>query len=452
MALEAINLSGDDRLNSEVRLSWFGTDRDGFVVGFEISLDNTNWDYTTTQDSTFIFNIPPGQDTVDIDFYVRAIDNNNNTDATPAFIRVPLKNTPPEVEFNNDRGPADTAFIASTFFWNASDPDGDQTVERVFMKFNEGTWTEVDKNQTLISFVVDTGVANGDATASIYYGAQNNAETFTIDGLKVNDQNVLYIKAEDIAGAESQWDTSSTFYLKNKTAGANLLWISAHSPNITQQYRNDLDSLGATITYDLLDYGVNFGINQPKYWNPTFKLVLNLYDKVFINAPSTKFTNSITGQTELLLSFMAPIIQDYTSNGGKSFVTTVFGDPMEDLSLVAGAFPIEGLVVSSGQIRLFTDSALVPSDTVAGYPMLNPNSVLFGFLPIIKSVDSEDFYRAQLTKVQGWQGDNLIATRRSISNELRQVFFALELHNFNGDNASKGERRRLIKTVLIDDL
>lgn len=117
ISYEAINLTGQNRLNSSVRLTWYGTDADGYITGYELSLDNQNWSFTTTQDSVFLFDIPPGADSADISFFVRAIDNDGNTDETPAFLNVPLINTPPDAAFLDDRGPSDTAFIAATFFW-----------------------------------------------------------------------------------------------------------------------------------------------------------------------------------------------------------------------------------------------------------------------------------------------------------------------------------------------
>ena len=89
ISFEAINLSGDNRLNSSVQLSWFGTDPDGYVEAYEWSIDGNQWNYTQKQDSIFTFDIPVGQDSVDIDFYVRSIDNDGNLDPSPAYLKVP---------------------------------------------------------------------------------------------------------------------------------------------------------------------------------------------------------------------------------------------------------------------------------------------------------------------------------------------------------------------------
>ena len=69
--LSSINRSGSDRLNAIVDMRWSGEDKDGYIVGYEISFDNINWSYTTDQDSVFRFSINNGSDTTDINFYVR---------------------------------------------------------------------------------------------------------------------------------------------------------------------------------------------------------------------------------------------------------------------------------------------------------------------------------------------------------------------------------------------
>lgn len=432
ISISAINLSGDNRLNSEVRLSWFGTDLDGFVEGFEISLDQQNWDYTTAQDSTFIFPLGVGQDTADIDFYVRAIDNEGLVDPSPAYLKVPLKNTIPQAEFDNDRGPGDSVFMVSTFYWTASDPDGNETLEKVFVKFNNGTWTEISKSQNLISFLVDTSVASGAATAQVYYGRKTTPESFTIDGLEVNGDNYLYVKSVDIAGAESEVDTADVFYLKNKTAGVNTLWINGHVSLVADQYRNILNNAG--VVYDFLDYGSNMGASQPIYWDPTFRITVSIYDKVFINAPSSKFPNTVTGENTTLLNYIGRSMEAFHTAGGKSFTTCALEARSADLENVAGPFPIENTENSNGFTRVSNDSLVYSVSSNPIYPNIQPTNIQLGIVPIIRSADSEPFYRAQLSKFGGWTGDNLVATvRRDGSNKISQAFFAIELHNYDVD-------------------
>lgn len=430
LSVSIIDLSGDDRLNSKVRMSWFGTDLDGFVEAYEFSLDNQNWTYTTIQDSIFIFPLEIGQDTTDIDFYVRSIDNEGLTDPTPAYLRIPLKNSAPEASFDHDRGPKDSAFCVSTFYWRASDPDGNETLEKIFLKFNDGTWTEIARNQNLISFLVDTAITSGPATGQIYYGRNPNAETFTIDGLLPNAENVLYIKSVDLAGAESSVDTSNAFYLKNKTPGVNTLWLNGHVASVAQQYRGFLNSAG--VTYDFLDYGSDMGAYQPIYWDPTFKIILSLYDKLFLNAPSSLFPNTVTGENTILLNYIGRSVEEFHDKGGKSFTTcALLARNLEDLENVAGPFAIENTENSTGFTRMVPDSSIYNVIDTIRFPKIKSEFFQTGVVPIIKSADSEVFFKGQLTKFQGWTGDNVIGTiRRGSDTKISQVFIAVELHNY----------------------
>jgi hypothetical protein len=140
------------------------------------------------------------------------------------------------------------------------------------------------------------------------------------------------------------------------------------------------------------------------------------------------------------------MIANFNSNNGKSFVTTILS-PATDIQTLGIGFPIEGVVTSAGQARLTNDSSMVPVDTVS-YPRLSPDGTLAGIVPMIRSIDSEVFYRAQLTKLNNWQGDNLIASLRRRNGNVQQVFFATSLHRFAGNPT---ELQRLFDQILQDD-
>lgn len=432
ISFDEINLSGDDRLNSSVRLSWYGSDVDGFIEGYEISLDQVNWTFTTTTDSLFTFDIPPGQDSVDIDFYVRAIDNEGLTDPSPAYLQVPLINSPPTAAFIDERGPNDTAFIASTFFWTAGDPDGDNTVEEVQIKINQGPWVTIDQNQNLITFLPDTSIQSGPAEAQIYYGTSTAPSSQSINGLVVNDTNRVYIRSVDIAQAVSKIDTSAPFYFRPKTSGVKTLWLSGHTELITAEYRSYLDAV--SVNYDLYDLGAQQGARLPKYFDPTVQLIFAQYRQAFLNLSLTSYTNSVTGQSNTLLGFLAPVIQRFTDQGGKYFITTVF-EKTSDLSEIREVYPVADLSLSTqpgSQARIPSDSALVALS--GNYPDLQPVNVEFGIVPIVKSSDAQNFYRAELQKFRGWNGpSDIVGVTRRPNNQLTQVFFALELHRYDKD-------------------
>ncbi len=447
LSIEAINLSGENRLNSTVTLSWYGTDSDGYIDGFEISLDNQNWGFTSVQDSTFSFDIPAGQDTADIDFYVRAIDDDGNTDPTPAYLSVPLKNTAPIASFNDDAGPADTALLAATFPWSATDPDGDESLTKVEVRFNDGPWYAINLEQDLISFLLTTTNQSGPGTADLYYGTDDAPAITDIEGVEINAVNHVQIRATDQAGTTSAIDTADSFYFKNKTPGAEILWVSGQSASITNEYSSYLNTINAP--YDLLAYGLDItGAHLPSYWDPTFKLITTRYDIIFANTGQEDFTNKVTGTTKTMLEFMAPVMQKFHNDGGKSFITTSFSKE-KDLSELSGPYPVESLVVpAQGQARIQSpDSALIPVFP-GNFPALGTSSVRSGIVPIVGTGDSDDFYRAELLKLQGWTGTDIIAVIRRPNGVLSQVFFALQLHDYDNDPA---KLEQLLEEILINE-
>ncbi len=440
LSVDTIILSGDNRLNSSVTLSWFGNDVDGYVIGYEVSVDEQNWQFTTSQDSTILFDIPAGQDTADVYFYVRAIDNDQNTDPSPAALRVPLKNAPPVATILDNTAPKDSAFIVSTFGFDVSDPDGDASVSKVEMRFNNGDWFEVSLGESLLSFVIDTAVQSGPATADLYYGTERNPALQNINGLLANDLNYVQIRATDVAGATSPVDTAEAYYLKNKTPGTDLLWVSGQITSARQTYESILNNIGAK--YELLNYGSDLSSDRlPAYWDPTFRLISSLYPKMFVTADRATYTNPVTNRTASLINFLAPVIQYYSNNGGKSFITTSFGIN-DDVQSLIGPYPIAGLETQDiGRARIFTDSSLVPLE--AGYPELTSENVQLAIVPIIANSDAQNFYRAELNNGQNpWTHSDIVAVARRPSNILTQVFFAVEIHQYKKSDV----------TVLLDEI
>ncbi len=440
-SIDKIDLSGDDRLNSRVELSWFGTDIDGYVAGFEISTDSLNWLFTEKNDSVFRFELPEGADTVDIDLWIRALDDAGAVDPTPDRLRIPLKNSPPFCSFDAKSLPGDTALAVISFRWTAGDPDGAGGLNKAYLRLNQDDWFEIDKNQGLVSLVADTA---NPGTAFVYYGTRRQPESLKVEGLNLSGLNTLFLRVTDLAGAESALDSSGTIFLKPKTS--DLLVVGAQPASVRSVYLSTLQSTNTS--YDLLDCHANNSASAPRLWDPTFDLILGLYKKALIYSDaSTLPPNPVSGLEAALLSHIAPAVQRYTDKGGRSFTTTSFA-ANSDLTAVIGAFPIDGLVVSVGQARIAPDSGLYALDTLR-YPELKPIFFDFGVDPIVRSVDSEDFYRGRLTKLSGWSGDNLVATlRRNASGKPQQVFFSVELHKYNSDPQALSE---LFDTLLNDD-
>lgn len=441
IGLEAINLTGDNRLNSTVRLSWYGTDKDGYIEGFELSFDNLTWEFVTNQDSTFSFPIGAGNDSVDIDFYVRSVDDDGGIDPTPAFLSIPLKNTPPVATLDPDALPQTVAPIVMTFRWSFDDLDGDETVESAFIRINDGNWYELDKNSTLFSITPVDPTATGASEALVYLDVNETPNTDRINGLVIDDSNRVYIKVVDIAGSESLLDTSNTIFLRGQKS--DLLLVNGEPSTQRQVYEDALNLVYPS--YDLVNYETDGGSQQPKFWNPTFRILTQQYDKLIFNSDQSLFSNSLTGQSSLLLEFAAPHLQSFIDKGGKSLISSTFPDDV-DLTPISGIMPIDSFSSATGQAFLTPDSTIVPELT--GYPELTPQSIIFGLDPFYLSIDADPFYTANYTANGGWTGPREVAAFRKRNDNINQIFFSVGLHQFNTDPNALND---LFDKILNDD-
>ena len=424
MSIEAINLQGDARLNSTVNLTWFGTDVDGYVQYFEYKINEGDWIKTQTQDTIFLFNIDPDLDSTDVDFYVRAIDNEGAKDQTPAYLKVPLKNTPPIVTFEEASLPTDTTNLVITFRYSASDPDGNGTLKQGFIRANDGAWSEINLNQKLISIRPSDTRVTGVGNADVFYGLSSTPD-LTIDGFVNDGDNVIQLKVTDIANAESAIDSADSIYVKPQTA--DLLVVGGHNASITAQYKQLVKDnyVGA----DFVNFAGNSGLNQPKFWEPTFSLMTNSYDKVFFHSDEANFSNPLTGADGKMLDFAAPVIQNLIDNDKKILVSTAFATGA-DLSIIGGVLSIDSFSPSRGQAFFTNDSIAISTD--AAYPDLQPRNFLLAADPFYPAIDAEIFYNAQLTPSGGWTGPRAIAIRRRNSNnDVNLVLFTVELHKLN---------------------
>ncbi len=443
LMVDAINLTGDDRLNSVVSLSWLGTDKDGYIVGYEVSLDGVAWKPTTSTDSTFRFSLDLGSDTTDIDLYVRAVDNDKNRDESPAYLRIPLKNTPPQVKFDEESFPEDSTRLVTTFRWNAFDQDGTESIVSAFLKVNNGDWFEIDKNRRQISLAPVNAAQAGETEAFVYYDNNLTPLDSTINGLRLEDTNTFYLKVTDLANAESEIDTSLTIFVKSQRS--DLLVVSGQSSTTANIYRVALDVVYPG--YDFEDFEKDDGVNQPKFWNPTFDLILSYYDKLFLFGDGSTYRNPVNGLQNMLIGFAAPSIQDYSTQGGKSIVVNTFSSN-NDVSNITGVFPFDSLSTASGQAIFQTDSTLVATYNQSAFPNMNPNSILLGMDPFYPTADATVMYTGQLEAFGTWTGPDVMgAGRLNQNNDLYQVFFTAPLYQFG----TPTDRETLFNQILNDE-
>lgn len=443
-AIESINLSGDKRLNTIVRLTWYGTDPDGYIKGYELSSNGTDWNFTTSQDSTFNFSIPVNSDTTDVELQIRAIDNQNRRDPTPDKLTIPLKNTPPTASFDQNLSLPDTAFLVATTAWEAADLDGEQTITQVLLSLDGKDWVELNRREKIFSVSPVDPKATDTVDAKLYYGTNNQAEPVLLKGLSMNDTNHLFIKSIDQAGVESKIDTSTVFYMRGKV---NDILVVGGINSAHKRYRNILNS--ASIAYDFLDLTFSNGANQPNIWNITFRLQLLQYEKLFFYSDETGYTNPYTNVKQILLEFAAASLQEYANLGGKYLITSYF-DHDQSIDGFRGVLPIQSLSQKNyADANLLRDSFALPVDT--NFPALRtqkPVAITKLGLFNIDTTDTDVFYTGQLSdrrvgrNYPEWPDTKILASARpkklgnSPSERYNQIFFSVQLWELNRDKAA----------------
>lgn len=420
-----IELQGKLRLKSSVRLSWIGTDIDGYVKGYEFSKDGTTWHYTTKTDSTFIFDISEGSDTIDIHFQVRAIDDKNAKDNTPAQVIVPIKNTPPTVLFNKTLSTSDTAYIVATIFWDGDDADGLDNLKTYHIKANDGNWTELPKNISNISIVPNTPDQLGQTSAKLYQTSANSIAE--LDGIKMGDTNSIYIKVKDLSGSESLLDTISQLFFKPKASD---LLVIGGDRDKNSFYKSHLSNVYPK--FDYIDYTANSGKNQPSFWDPTFTLLIKQYDKLFIYSDKTTYINSNTKKESLILESSANSVQEFINDGGKSFTIGYFENPLSPNSNLYNIYPMQSVDETSKSVLLEPKSnSLTPK--VSGYPDLGTTSFPSSITPFQKTTDAVEIYEGVIDRSLGYNGPGTLGAKRVLNNKTYQVFIAAAMNDLDHD-------------------
>ena len=458
--LSSINRTGADRLNAVVKISWSADDKDGYIVGYEISFDNINWEYTTEQDSTFRFSLNAGTDTTDINFYVRSIDNDGNIDKTPAFLKIPIKNTSPTIALDRNYIKGDSVYSVFSIFWTANDLDGSATLDSVYVKINNGNWFAISKNFNFASFVTDNPEVNGNSTATVYAGNNSINLNRKINGLNVGGTNKIYIKVKDLSGAESLVDSLNPFILRRKTSDLLVLdaFNIATTPNADVVYRTAL--LEAYGSFDYYDFYRQANAYFPKLWRPTFLLTMKLYDKIFIYSDN----NSPIAPGFMLLEDGSAAFQDYLNQGGKLLIITDVNNnagtgafsKTSSLFQFTPADSFQTFFAANQKASLPVDSMLMPDAINAvGYPKLKVSNFADAVDPFFAKSSALPVYKAQIRRTNGVTNTRIMCAKTlNVSSQTNQIFFSMDLFKLQGDgdgNGQQDELKKFFDKVLNDE-
>ena len=436
--VDTISLSGKNRLEGVVPLKWSGYSSDGYIASYEISINGSPWkNIGSTEDSTFTFKLIQGQDSSNINFCVRAVDNYGIIDPSPPCLVVPVKDTPPTVALAKPK--TDTAYVVFTMTWTANDIEGAQAIDSIFIKINSGKWFALSSQADMVTFVPANAYATGATTAKVYMDSNAVLLPQQINGLLLNDTNRIYIKARDISGEYSNVDSTETIYFKNQTS--DLLVIGADGNSSPKPQNVYFPLLSAAYgKFDFVDYETNGAINQPLLWSPTFTLYISLYDKIFIYTDSKTYGVS---NPQLLLQLGASSFQTFLNKGGKLLILSNLPSSIAAGSNLYQFLPLDSLASSSlGIPRISTGNLATPdSANAAQYPVLISSANVSLAVPFYPQASALVLYNASITKggrpVQPWEGPTCRGAKtHNSSSKTNMIFFSMELYLFDGNNTA----------------
>ncbi len=464
-----ISLLPDSSISSQpskLKVSWWGDDPDGLIVGFYYTWNGTDWKFSQSNDSlftlkigisdtTYLFQVSAVDDGGNGVFDNQVIQNNINygpepftdqngngvhdpnepfidiglIDPTPASLDFPIKNSAPVIAWNTLSVIPDTSFPVMSFGWNASDIDGESTIEKINIALND---TAESNRVSLLGGVRTVTLRTNDFNSDspqmdvLIDGSENNKAAEKLNGLKLNDNNKFFVQAVDISGAKSNWialpDSGNHWYVKKPKGKVLIVDDYTVGDNSAQFYSAMFDSLGLKGKYDIYD----FHTQKPPYLNVTFYETLKLYEDVFWysdNNPS--------------LDLAAGVVQKYLDRGGKIAFSLQFPQTV-DLSLVQSFLPINA---DSSDFKI----SLIGGTTVTSdnnqYPDLTLTTSIFRVRSFyLNPFGNIPLYSFSKNELKGYIG---------FTNSDKSLFFiGLPLNKMNGGPANV---KALLHKVFFED-
>lgn len=461
LTVESINREGDFRLSSQIRISWFGKDPDGYVIGYEYAINDTSenaWTFTTKTDSIFILPITPGQSQDDVLFKVRAIDNDEARDPIGARLIYPIVNSTPTASLVKTQIPPDTLFSIASFGWNIGDPDGILNIDRTEIAINDtiNGWQEIpfsveEDGQIFISLEVDnSSIGLKDAQVFIgrgYSTGQINGQNIIIPNVEVGARNTFYVRTIDAAEAISPIDSVSWYIKEQKSKTLFLNDFAGLASAEASQFH--LDALKATgVNPDVWIINdkeveqekVQISAAFPASTDPTLTRTLEKWDHIYW----------ISNDLDRNITYAQEVTSRFFQNGGNAFISI----PMKSINSSDAVFnflPVDSIGI--GQFALQNNSLLLPeqpelNDTLA---VLSNSFVLLGVYPIkgvsgSKQLYSANFFRRSATgALRTYNGYKGVAVENEEGN---LIYLSLNPRDMNG----KSNFNDFIQSVVIDRL
>lgn len=444
LTINKIDREGDFRLSSQINITWWGNDSDGYIVGYEYAINDTlegDWTFTRRTDSTFILPITEGNIEDDVLFKIRAVDNDDARDPIGARLVFPIVNSAPSVSINNTETPPDTLFSIASFGWTINDLDGLGNISKTEIAINDtiNGWVEIpiqtDNDRLFISLEVDNSTP-GQKDASVYLGrSYTTLQGVSIPGVEVGARNNFYVRVVDNAGAISNVDTLSWFIKEQKSKTLFLNDYSGNNSLITTNFHlEQLKANGIDPDIWIINDGevaqdkVALSDAFPTVIDPTLKKTLAKWDHIYW----------ISNDINRNITYALEITDEFFANNGTMFVNI----PMKSIAQSDEIFnfiPVDSIGVLTGiqtNFLLNANTEVVPTEGISTVvPKIQVRKV--GSYPLKPTSGATQLYQTNFfaTTVLGFNQDYLGYEAVGIENPERNlIYFSLDLTNINASN------------------
>ena len=434
----SVDMTGIDTTASKQVLHWWGDDRDGQVIGYYIQ-----WDYqdepiwTTSEYDTFYVPIRTNFDR--FTFRVWAIDNDSLKDPTPAIQTFPVFNSKPEIEFKLNSNPpapignADViayTFPTRTFLWDVIDADGIETITNIYYSLDDtSSWIKLSGSERSITL---TGLSPG--------------------------EHIFYVKAEDIAGAQSKTisfpdpldpDIPNTWVVKEPRGDVLLIsdFAQDQSTHAVQSiYEGMLTNIVGEQGYSVWEIGTSRTPeinpqNSLPYVTADVKAYLGYFKKVVWFAHYGRPNLSSAGLS----------LTQYIAEGGNVFITNGNEETPDTMWTFTD---IDSVYKLNPGGRLFADVKVLASftntedDTTRDLALakLIGNRVS----ALIPGSDAEVVYRMEPDSTASvtvpYKGSPAVGIRYKVGSG-KSIYFSLPFHYLDG----KGNMEQVLRFILLEE-
>jgi hypothetical protein len=455
LTVENINLPEGDRLVSQISISWWGDDPDGYIMGYEFRIGNTDqteWTFTTRTDSVFVLPIPPGETDADVRFTVRAIDNNDARDPEPPSVVFPIRNSPPEITFATNQTPPDSTFRISSFGWNVSDPDGFPNLSRVEIALNDTSqWHTVPVEIDFITLRVDDTLS--EPNAQVFFGRALINSDIVFTDVNVDAENTMYVRAYDNAEASSAIITYQWFVKRQRSS---VLFFNdienPDAPNRVAQHLSLLRENGIDVVdyIDISDGNAISGQRVPftsalpdrSLADPTTNRMLAEWDHIYW----------VSDNLDRNISYALEMTLDFFNKGGTMFINIPTKRISDDNPLLE-FLPFERMEqLPAGQQSFIiqSNSLVTPFPGVTGIPILTIRRNLLSYYPIVPFGGSVSLYNADFRTrtpfgTSDFNGSKVVAVTNP---EQDILYFGIDFFEFTADS----DLSSLVRYSVIETL